>query len=196
MFVRFADRRAGLRREDGYSLVELLTVAAVIGILGGISLAVSTNYAKQAKADGATEAIVSAIEVVHNRAVAERRRFELNFIQPNRIRVDRVEEPGGARTTVQTLEFENDLVYRQFTGIGDTPDLFGMASTTDFDGNGPVSFTSDGSLIDFDGEVSNGTIFIGKKGNDADKNTARAITIFGATGLIRHYKWAKTAWTE
>ena len=54
-------------------------------------------------------------------------------------------------------------------------------------------FTSDGSLIDSAGDIVNGTIFVAMP-NQVD--TARAVTIFGVTGLTRAWKWRGRKWME
>ena len=52
-------------------------------------------------------------------------------------------------------------------------------------------FTSDGSFIDSAGDVSNGTILLGVQGQTM---TARAVTVFGATGLLRSWRWRGSKW--
>ena len=54
-------------------------------------------------------------------------------------------------------------------------------------------FTSDGSLIDAAGDVTNGTIFIA---NPEHPETARAITISGVTGMLRSWKWRGSSWIQ
>jgi prepilin-type N-terminal cleavage/methylation domain-containing protein len=184
-----------MARQDGYTLVELMMVVAIIGILGGMATSVTTHYLGRAKADGSVLSLVSVLELARNRAIAERRNFEITFQPPNRVIVQRVNITNGVpsgRTTIADVLLENGFIYKQFTGLPDTPDLFGAASSVDFDGTGPIAFTSDGSLIDQFSEPSNATIFIGQ--NSTDSNTARAITIMGATGLMKTFAWGRTQW--
>ena len=54
-------------------------------------------------------------------------------------------------------------------------------------------FTSDGSFMNANGDVMNGTLFIGVRN---DPLPARAITIFGASGAMRLWKWNGRAWVE
>jgi hypothetical protein len=75
----------------------------------------------------------------------------------------------------------------------DTPDAFGGSVATNFSGTPPVMFTSDGSLVDSNGDVVNGTVFFGVAGQPL---TARAVTIFGVTGLTRTWKWRGSQWME
>jgi hypothetical protein len=68
-----------------------------------------------------------------------------------------------------------------------------MASAVDLDGPGPHLFTSDGSFIDGNGDLSNGTIVFGRLDQ---RETGRALTIFGATGLVRAWKLAGNTWHD
>jgi hypothetical protein len=57
----------------------------------------------------------------------------------------------------------------------------------------PAMFTPDGSFVNSNGDVLNGTIFIGVPNETI---TLRAISIFGATGAMRLWKWDGRAWVE
>ena len=54
-------------------------------------------------------------------------------------------------------------------------------------------FTSDGSFVNQQGDFLNGTLFLSIQG---DPLSARAITIFGATGLVRVWRWNGREWVE
>jgi hypothetical protein len=54
-------------------------------------------------------------------------------------------------------------------------------------------FTSEGTFVDANGDVLNGTLFLSIAG---EKNSARAITVFGTTGLLRVWRWDGQKWTE
>ena len=57
-----------------------------------------------------------------------------------------------------------------------------------------MTFTSEGSFVDSSGDVLNGTMYLGHAGQDP--TSARAITIFGATGLVRAWRWDGRNWVE
>jgi prepilin-type N-terminal cleavage/methylation domain-containing protein len=182
-----------VRNESGVSLVELLMVVAVVGILSAIAMPVTNKYINEASADSSMVALLSTLEVTRNRAISERRQFEMTFEAPNKITVERV-EINKDRTPISTSYLENGLIFHVFEETGDTPDDFGDDSEFEFDGPGPVAFTSDGTLIDQNGDVSNGTLFLAK-GYD-NTASARAVTFFGATGAMKTWKWAETAWVH
>jgi len=99
--------------------------------------------------------------------------------------------PTGYRTQIMDIPLDNGQQFKKYASLPDTPDAFGNANAIQFSGTGPWMFTSDGSLIDSNGDVSNGTIFLGVP---ADEKTARAVTVFGATGLMRTWRWRGTKW--
>jgi prepilin-type N-terminal cleavage/methylation domain-containing protein len=183
---------SNVHRAGGFSLIEMMIVVAVIAVLAGISVPVTAGMISRARADSAGAVAATWLESARNRAVAERRNFTITFdTDNNRVRIDRV-EPDDTPTLIADYSFEEGLQFLQFDGAPDTPDRFGNASEVDLEGDDPHMFTSDGSFMDANGDPANGTIFIGKPNQP---ETARAITIFGATGLIRTWKLGGTAWT-
>jgi hypothetical protein len=107
--------------------------------------------------------------------------------------VYRTEVPSGTLTLISDTELEGGQNFVVFAALPDTPDLFGKTAAIKFTGTGPWMFTSDGSFIDSNGDVSNGTVFLGVPNQPF---TARAVTVFGVTGLMRAWKWRGSTWFE
>ena len=132
-----------------------------------------------------------------DRAISERRNIQLSFVSPNRIQLIRQEVNSAGvttgTTTVSDTYLENGEVFVKFTGIPDTPDAFGNTSAVTFGGTAPFMFTSDGTLIDSNGDPINGTVLLGTP-NLPD--TQRAVTIFGVSGLTRAWKWRGGQWVK
>ena len=181
------------RGEHGYSLAEVMIVICLVAIVAGMAVPVSSSFIRQRKSDSGAIAALSALTAARDRAIAERRNIQLTFVAPNKIQLSRVEVPSGALTPVQDFTLDNGQVFVKFDTVEDTPDHFGAEAETDFNGTAPHMFTSDGSLIDSNGDIANGTIFIGMP-NQVD--TARAVTVFGVTGLTRAWKWRGRKWME
>jgi hypothetical protein len=78
-------------------------------------------------------------------------------------------------------------------GLPDTPDLFGNAAAVSFGPSANRMFTSEGTFVDNTGDVLNGTLFMAVPG---EPNSARAISVFGATAFLRTWRWNGSAWVE
>lgn len=181
------------RTAAGFTLAELLVVVALIAVGTAVAIPVTIATVNRAKDDSAVSVTQAFIDGARDRAVAERRNIELVFEPPNTLKLERVEVPSGVKTLVGEIKLEAGQEFHKFAGIPDTPDAFGGAAAIYFSGTGPWMFTSDGSLIDSAGDVANGTIFFA----DPDKyDSARAMTVFGVTGLIRVWKWRGALWSE
>jgi prepilin-type N-terminal cleavage/methylation domain-containing protein len=182
-----------MRQQDGYSLIELLIVVALVGILGAVVVPVRRGMVNRSQVDSSVTGLVMVLESARNRAVSERRNVQLNFEGLDEITVERHEVPGPATTIVERQLLAEKLQFRLFEGLPDTPDGFGNGEAVTFTGPGPIMFTSDGSLIDSSGDVVNGSIFLGREG---DTTSARALTIYGMTGLIQTWSWSGSEWTQ
>lgn len=191
-----ADRRS-IRSASGFSILEVLFALGIAGVLAALAMPVTSQYVRWAKADSSAEATMRIITSARDRAIAERRNIELTFVSPNIVRLERENIDASGNTTGKTTELEvmldNGQQFLKFTGVPDTPDAFGNASAITFGGTAPYMFASDGTLVDSSGDPINGTIFTGTPNQ---KETARAVTIFGASGLVRSWKWRGSSWVK
>jgi prepilin-type N-terminal cleavage/methylation domain-containing protein len=186
-----------IRANRGFSILELVAVLAVVGALGAMAVPISRGFIRSSSADSSVVQLQAALDMAHDRAVAERRNFILTLTPPRTIQVSRQEINAlGAvtgTTVVETFGLENNQQFLRFAGMIDTPDTFGGAAAINFTGTAPVMFTSDGSLVDSNGDVVNGTVFIGTPNEPI---SARAVSVFGVTGLMRTWKWRGAQWME
>jgi prepilin-type N-terminal cleavage/methylation domain-containing protein len=177
----------------GFTLVEMLMVLGILGVVFAMAVGMTPSIVNNARSDSATVSALNAVELARNRAVGERRDFQVIFTAPNSIKIVRIEVPGPATTTVLNTFLDNGQQFVKFTGMPDTPDNFGNASAIAFGVTPTIEFTSDGSLLDSSGDPVNGTIFFG---DPTRVTSARALTIFGTTGLIKAWKWDGSQWTQ
>lgn len=195
--VHQALTRVGRDSQRGFSLIEMMIVMVIVGLVASMAVPVSSHFLRESKADSATIFASTAIDSARDLAVAQRRNILLTFIMPNKLRLDRedINSVGvvTGTTTLSTYTLEAGQEFTIFPGQIDTPDGFGAGSATAFSGTGPFMFTSDGSLVDSNGDISNGTIFMA---NPEQEETARAVTVFGVTGLTRTWKWRGQKWME
>jgi prepilin-type N-terminal cleavage/methylation domain-containing protein len=177
----------------GFSLVEMLLVVGVVGVLSAITVMVMPVALLSARADSGAAQVVSALRLAREEAIAQRRNVRVTFTAPNRIVISRVEVPGPGTTVITQVWLEGSLTFRLFGEIPDTPDAFGNADAWSFGGANAIAFTSSGEFVDQNGDPVNGTVFIGRA---HEPLSARAVSIFGPTALVREWRWDGSRWTN
>lgn len=192
-----------VRDTRGISLVEVLVAVGIIGVLAGMTMLVMPNVVAMAKADSGASQLATILRTAREQAITERRNIQLTFVLPNRVQVLRENlGPGPGNTVVvtgQTLlsdtTLEQGMEFVRFApALPDTPDGFAPgAGTIVFTGLPPWQFTPEGTLVSQSGDPINGTVFLGQP---IDPGTARAITLFGVTALLREWRWNGARWVE
>jgi len=181
-----------LLQHAGFSLVEANLVILIICVIAGIALLNVTGVMPGIRANTALSQTVAQLRSGRESAMAQRRNIQLTFLGNNQIQLVRLDMPTGT-TVLSTVTLENDIEFLLSDGVPDTPDSFGNAAAVDFGGSAPLTFLSDGTLVDAQGNPLNGSVFLGLANNP---ETARAVTILGATGRVRGYKWTGSSWVH
>ena len=177
----------------GFNLVEVIVVVGLIGLMSAITVMVMPIALLSARADSGAAQVVSVLRVAREQAIAQRRNVRVAFNAPNQIVVSRVEVPGPGTSVLNTVWLEGGATFRVFGGVPDTPDAFGNATASSFGGATTIAFTSSGEFVDQNGDPVNGTVFIGRENEPL---SARAVSIFGPTALVRERRWNGTQWTN
>jgi prepilin-type N-terminal cleavage/methylation domain-containing protein len=185
----------------GFTLVEMIITVGVISVVMVGATAIMPNMLSGSRSDGAATLVLNTLRLARDRAIGERRNMDLIFTAPNHIQVAREEIDGAAtitKTVVMDVYLENAQKFLKFTELSDTPDHFGLINSPLAFGptqgtTATIMFTSEGTLVDPGGDTINGTVFIGTTG---DLTSARAITVFGPTALVRVWRWNGRKWTE
>jgi prepilin-type N-terminal cleavage/methylation domain-containing protein len=189
----------GRRERDsqrGFSMIEMLVVIAVIMIISAMAITQLQPALQHNRAVAAASQVKSALRQGREAAVSARRTVQVQFFTgapcpPNLgcIVLTRLDPPANVPTVILTLPIEGSVQFMQFAGEPDTPDAFGNGSPIFFGGvaNGPptMEFQSDGSFTDGNGNVTNGTIFLGIPNY---RSSAMAITLLGGTGRTHSYR--------
>ena len=180
------------RQHAGYSMVEVTMAMLVASILAGFAVLNIGGITPGTTANAALNEAVAQLRTGRESAIAQRRNIELKFLGSNQIQLVRDEVPVGT-TVLNTLTLEGSMQFLSFNGLPDTPDLFGNGAAINFGGAQSIIFQSNGVLVDQNANPINGSVFIGQVNHT---ETARAVTILGATGRVRGYRWSGTAWIQ
>ncbi|MBS1819279.1 MAG: prepilin-type N-terminal cleavage/methylation domain-containing protein [Acidobacteria bacterium] len=180
-----------LQAESGYSLIEMVVVVGIMAVLSGMAGLQIVQAKATLQGDGGMRVVLAQLRTAREMAITERRCMIVRFIGTSAIRVIREEVPGPATTTLTTVGLENGIEFRLTNGLPDTPDAFGKQSATDFGAAGEIKFTPDGTLVDANGNVVNGSVFLAQHGAAL---SARALTVLGSTGRIRAWRWDGRNW--
>ncbi|MGC4085046.1 MAG: prepilin-type N-terminal cleavage/methylation domain-containing protein [Vicinamibacterales bacterium] len=175
----------------GFSVIELLVVLAIMAVLAGMAGLQIVQAKATLQGDGAMRVVLSQMRTAREMAITERRYMEVLFIGTSAVRIVREEVPGPTTTTLMTVGIENDVEFRKVSGVPDTPDAFGNTTATYFGAATTIKFTPDGTLVDSNGNVINGSVFLAQPGAPL---SARALTVLGSTGRIRAWRWDGRAW--
>jgi prepilin-type N-terminal cleavage/methylation domain-containing protein len=189
-YARFA------RSARGFTLVEIFFVLFILGILAGVTVLIMPGIIRIVKGEGATMQAKGFLTKVREIAVTKRRNIQVTFVEPNQLTAEEMPIPGvgvAADRFLETVEFEGGLEYLKFTGIPDTPDLFGMDSAVTLGGAETVLFTSEGMFTDINGDPVNATLAFGIP---EQPRTAQAVTILGVSAVVRQWRWNGSAWTQ
>jgi type II secretory pathway pseudopilin PulG len=177
---------------NGYSLVEATVVLLLLLVVAGFVLPGFNTIRRRMSGDAAMNQTVAQLRRGRELAIAQRRNIEIRFADACRIELVRHEITNDT-TILSTVTLDDGVEFRLFDGLPDTPDLFGQGAAVDFGENTMLVFLSDGTLVNEDGNPVNGSVFMGL----ADRpETARAVTIIGATGRIRGYRWTGKDWVH
>jgi Tfp pilus assembly protein FimT len=169
-----------------------MMVVAIGGTLAAMAVLLTPSFIRQSQASSGIAQAVETIRSARDVAVSQRRNVEIRFIGNNEIQTVRQNIPAGT-TMLRSVQLENGAQFALVAGVPDTPDAFGNPAAVAFGPAASRMFTSEGTLVNTTGDLVNGTLFLAIPGV---ANSARAITIFGTTGLLRVWRWDGGRWVE
>jgi prepilin-type N-terminal cleavage/methylation domain-containing protein len=184
-------RWAGSAR--GFTLIEILVALGLIAVMSAIAAMVMPGAARSASDDSGATRVASVLRTAREQAISQRRNIRVTFTAPNQIVVTRINVPATTTTALGTTTLESGITFQLFASVPDTPDAFGNLTAAAFGAATSVMFTSEGTFVDQNGDPANGTVFLGRA---TDPLSARAVTIFGPTALIRQWRWSGSQWTD
>lgn len=202
------------RAQQGFSMVEIVVVLAMAFVVMGFAVVNTMTTGLNAKANAAMDALISQLRQAREMAIAKRRNVQVTFTAPNEIQLTVLTLPGEAAATPIPPVYLNDnigggMTFQVFGTLPDTPMNFGNSQAINLQQPGgggawSVMFTTSGAFVGSSQAAAslylttnnnpvNASLFMGITGKT---NTARAVTVFGATGRVRSYYWTGTSWQE
>ncbi len=206
-----ASTQRSVNRERGFTMIELGVVIVIIITILAMAIFFLQPSLQVAKYDNAMRQVIDQLRQAREYAIANRRYVQVTFPtvvianQPTQYQVVTTERnapplgPAGVDTVLSTVPIQIPAQFYLFPGAPDTPDGFGNASPIEFEGLNPgpvlgMLFQSDGELVDGATFLPiNGTVFIGFPNQPT---SSRAVTVLGATGRVRGWKYTGAAWFQ
>jgi prepilin-type N-terminal cleavage/methylation domain-containing protein len=185
-----------LRDERGISLIEIMVAVAIIGVLTSMAVIQIGATRPGMQADGAMRVVMSQLNAARETAISQRRRVEVSFNNGSWVRVTR-HELDNSTTVLTDVPFEGGVRFGLAPNVQDTPDGFGNTTAIDFGAANAVSFNTEGMLVDNAGIPVNGTVFLlipTGQGDTYQQGSFRAVTVLGATGRVRGFRWNGGQW--
>lgn len=191
-------------REEGFTLLEIMMVVAIMGILTTMAVVQLQTTRNMLKGDSAMRLVKAQMITARETAITQRRFIRIVFdTTANTITLVR-EDTTTTTTSLGTVMFEGGAKIQLTAGTGDTPVAYGNTSATSFTSSSGTfnsltgqttvaKFAPDGTLVDWNGNLTNGTVFTAIPNMGP---SARAVTILGATGSVTAYRWDGMHWQQ
>lgn len=197
------------RKNNGFSLLEMMITISIILILAGISFIAFLPVLNQAHINSAYDTTLMALRNTRNLAITQSHEYYVNFnpagFPAGTIQVEYQPGPvGGIAQPIQqviTYSIPSDVSFAVQAGFpGSAPDGFGTGvNAIDFgqalagEPMNYVVFMPDGSAQDNLGNFNSGVVYLTRPSDTNIYNSSRAITVWGATGRIRGWRLGQTA---
>jgi prepilin-type N-terminal cleavage/methylation domain-containing protein len=195
--------------EQGFSLLEMLVVVALAFTIMAFAVMNTVGSSSNARANSAMDAVVSQLRQAREMAIAKRRNVQVQFTAPNQIQLTVLTLPGEpVPPVIAPTLLPGGMSFAVLVGT-DTPMNFGNSTAISLQQPGgggawTVMFTTSGAFCGTaqaaatlyqatNNNPVNASLFLGVLGKPT---TARAVTVFGATGRVRSYYWTGVSWQE
>ena len=177
-----------MRNKQGFSLIELLIVAAVLAIVSGVSIMIIGPALKARSVDMAVHTISLQMSRARQLSVDSRRLTRVTFTPPGTITVAQQASvaEGGAWSQVSEADLPDDMEFGVDASVSSGPQGYGTSQAINFSGFPQVFFSPDGSAIAGTGQISNGVVYVSRP---EEVETTRAATLFGATGRMKRWQY-------
>jgi len=196
--------------QSGHSLIEVLIVVALLGVLTSIALPQYIAQRRLSRSIGITREIQTQLRETRQLAMAQRQAFTFKYdnLTKQISIIDHNSNPGApllldpsypntagsvvvSLTPLAEATLSSEINYGIPTGVPNSALTDGIAMTPLFNNCFTVTFQPDGSVIDGAGNPQGRAMFVFN--TRAAKGTASAISIMGASGRVKIWRYSSGA---
>ena len=189
MFVNTLEtKNSGKRDTRGFSLIELIIAASILAIASTFSMLIIGPALQARASEMASRTVSMELRRARQLSVDTRRLLRVTFTAPQTITLDQQApiSEGGAWTQVSQLYLPDEMGFEIDGSVTAGPEGFATSDAINFSGLSHVYFIPDGSAVSGIGLISSGVVYVARP---AEVETTRAITVFGATGRVKEWKY-------
>ncbi len=168
--------------------MEILMVAGLVAVVGAFSMIIIGPALEARNVEMAVRTVSTQMRRARQFSVDARRRTRVTFTTPGTFIVDEQApvSQGGAWTQVSSMNLPGDMELEIDGSVSNGPEGFATSQVADFSGASQIFFLPDGSAVTSAGIISNGVVYVAQP---SKVETARAVTLFGATGRIKRWEY-------
>lgn len=193
-------------RESGFSLLELIMVAALIGIMTAIAVPQLAGQQRLIRSAAIARDMMTQVRFARQQAMSQRQSFtfQYNNITKEILVIDHnatgplvLVDPNypnnaGSSVAVQTTLTggglsSSEINYGIPTGLPTTPLADGVVKSNLTNGKISITFQPDGSVVDANGNPTDRALFV--YNTRVARETAAAISIIGSAGRIKLWRY-------
>lgn len=185
------------RRGEGYSVIELLVVVALIITMTAITVFTLGHSRRSYRPDDAAAQVVNFLRDAYGRALSQRQTMSVSIDLDNQTitLIDENRLPLGDEIVIRRTPLIDQVSLSQPTvgaaPVGLPPGPYSYPSAVYAGNVWEARFRSDGSVVDTAGNTLSSTLFFSPINlTDNDSNLIRAVTLFGPSGSIRLWRFA------
>jgi len=198
------------KREAGFSLVELFVIAGLIGILTAFTIPQLAGQRRLHRSAAVNREIMTQLRLARQKAMSERCSYTFQYNNSTKVITIIDNNASGAtvlndanypNNTGSTVAFTSSLTqmglasteisYGIPTGLPTTALSDGVSKTSLSSSKVNVTFQPDGSVVDANGNPVDFGLFM--YNNKIPTETATAVTVLGAAGRIKLWKYDSTS---
>lgn len=184
------------READGFSVIELLIVVAIVIILTAAAVFTLTPQRRAYRTDDAASQVTNFLRDAYQRALSQRQTMRVEIDRANMLikLIDENRLPVGDEREVRRAKLNDEVSLNQpaaGAGLVNPPAAPYDYPVANYSNNlWEARFRSDGSVVDLAGNSLSATLFFSLANmNSLDTNLIRAVTVFGPSGSARVWRY-------